>query len=246
MPSTTPTEPTATDQLITSFNAIHRHQAPTDGTANCDFCAGPIEPGDRVATYLSDTDLGGYARPLPGTTVFAHRTYCPTCYRHHIIYPHEGTTEFLFGATYHADGTHTDWLARDSSPPDHGEPWDGETAYTFLLGDIFDQLSLSMALEQFTIGHEDIVDHIRLIGVDLREIFDENGTIVAPPSKRDRLHQRVREQMRELAGHADEPLHERFAREGWPGAFTCPECDAQADYWAGVNHDTSCSSTQCD
>jgi hypothetical protein len=130
-------EPTATAQLISGFNAIHRHQTPTDDTAQCDFCSGPIEPGDRVATYLSDTDLGGYARPLPRTIVYAHRTYCSTCDRHHIIYPHEGTTELLFGATYRADGTHTDWTHRDSSPAAHGEPWDGEAAYSFLFGTSF-------------------------------------------------------------------------------------------------------------
>jgi hypothetical protein len=101
-----------------------------------------------------------------------------------------------------------------------------------------------MALERFTIGHEDIIDHIRLTGVDLREIFDENGTVVASPKKRERLHQRILEQMIDLAGDADGPLYERFDREGRPGAFTCPECDAQADYWAGVDHDPSCSSAR--
>jgi hypothetical protein len=246
MPTNTTTEPTALNQLITSFNASHHHHDPTDAEAVCDFCSGPIKPGDRVATYLSDADLGGYARPLPGTTVYAHRTYCERCDRHHIVYPHEGTTELLFGATYRADGTHTDWLHRDSSPTDHGEPWDGEATYAFLFGDIFRQLSLSMALEQFTIGHEDIVDHLRLTDVDLREIFDENGTIVASPSKRDRLQHRVRTQMGHVAADTEEALHERFAREGRPGAFTCPECDAQSAYWAGIDHDSSCSSRRAD
>jgi hypothetical protein len=244
MSNDTTTEPTAIDHLIAGFNAIHRQQDATDTNAVCDFCSGPIEPGDRVATYLSDTDLGGYARPLPGTTVFAHRTYCSTCDRQHIIYPHEGTTELLFGATYRADGTHTKWIHRDSSPATHGEPWDGEAAYSFLFGDFFRQLSLNMALEQFTIGHEDIADHIRLAGVDLREIFDENGTIVASPTKRERLHQRVYEQLVDLVGHGDEPLSEHFDREGRPGAFTCPECGAQADYWADLAHRDSCSSAQ--
>jgi hypothetical protein len=244
MTNETPDETAAIDQLITGFNIVHRQQPAPD--AQCDFCSTSITPGDRIATYISDVDLSGYASPLPGTTVFAHRTYCPTCDRQHIIYPHEGTTELLFGATYHADGTHTDWIHRDSSPATHGEPWDGETVYTFLFGDIFQQLSFSMALEQFTIGHEDIVDHIRLTDVDLREIFDENGTIVASAKKRNRLQQRVLAQMLDLADHDGEPLYERFAREGRPGAFTCPECGAQADYWAGVDHDGSCSSAQAD
>jgi hypothetical protein len=244
MSNKTTTKSTAIDQLITGFNAVHRQQDSTNNSTICDFCSGPIEPGDRVATYLSDTDLGGYASPLPGTTVFGHRTYCTICDRRHIVYPHEGTTEFLFGATYQANGTHTEWSHRDSSPATHGEPWDGEAACAFLYGDIFQLLALSMALEQLTIGHEDVADMIRLIGVDLREIFDENGTIVASPTKRERLHQRVTEQLLDLATQSHEALHERFEREGRPSAFTCPECSAQADYWAGLSHEDSCSSAQ--
>lgn len=211
---------TAIEQLVAGFNRLHRRHPSINTDPRCDFCSEAIQPGDQVTTYLSDADLGGYARPLLKTNVYAHRTYCQECDRQRIVYPHEGTIEMLFEATYQTDGTHSDWTARDWSPGEHGEPWDGTAVYSMLYGGVFPEFALSMALVRCTIGHEDIVDNIRLAGIDLREIFDENGTLIAPATKREQLQHQVRARLSALTGRTSEGLHEQLKENGRPGAFT--------------------------
>lgn len=228
------------------FNRLHKVGDDEPVDLICDFCSGPIEPGDSVATYVSNAELGGYARPYPGTNLYAHRTYCKGCDRRHIVYPHGGTGELLLGATIQNNGTHANWSLRESSSTGHGEPWDGQYAFEFVFGAIFDGLAAGAALREWTIGHEDVVDLIRLAGVDLREVFDENGTIIAPEAKQQRIQQRVLDYLTGAGLEDHDEAHERLANEGRPGAFTCPECGAEAAFWAGVDHEQACSSASPD
>ncbi|EMA48069.1 MULTISPECIES: hypothetical protein [Halococcus] len=231
----------AIDIFARAFNRMHRiDNPPVEGV--CDFCSGPISAGDRVATYVNEADLGGYAQPYPGTKLYAHRTYCEECNRHHIIYPHEGTSELLLEATVQKDGTHTDWVLRESSPDDHGEPWDGHRAFGFVFGALFDGLAARAALREWTVGHEDVVDMIRLGGIDLREVFDENGAVIAPEEKQQRIQQQVLDHLTGVGLESHDDAFDRLQDEDRPGAFTCPECGAEAAYWAGVEHDPDCSS----
>ena len=224
-----------------AFNRMHRvENPPVDLT--CDFCSGPISAGDRVTTYVSEGELGGYAESYPGTNLYAHRTYCQECDRHHIIYPHKGTSELLLEATVQSDGTHTDWALRDSSSDDHGEPWDGQRAFEFVFGEDIDMIARQLALRQESFGHEDVVDVIRRGGIDLREVFDENGTIIAPKAKQQHIQQQVFNRLLDHGTETDDEAYDRLQDEGRPGAFTCPECSAQADYWDGVDHEPDCSS----
>lgn len=230
--------------FATQFNRVHKTTDDEPVELVCDFCSGPMQPGDRVATYVSNAELGGYARPYPGTNLYAHRTYCEECDRQHIVYPNEETGELLLAATIQTNGTHADWALRESSSVDHGEPWDGQRAFEFIFGEIFDGLAADAALREWTIGHEDVVDMIRLGGVDLREVFDENGTIIAPKAKRQRIQQQVFDHLAAAGLESHDDAFDRLQDEGQPGAFTCPECSAQADYWAGVDHELDCSSAQ--
>jgi hypothetical protein len=232
----------ALNRFTTQFNRIHKIADNESVELVCDFCSGPMEAGDRVATYVSNAELGGYAHPYPGTNLYAHRTYCEECDRQHIVYPNEGTGELLLAATIQTNGTHADWALRESSPDDHGEPWDGKLAFEFIFGEIFDGLATDAALHEWTIGHEDVVDMIRLGGVDLREVFDENGTIIAPEAKQQRIQQQVFDHLAEAGLESHDDAYDRLQDEGRPGAFACPECSAQADYWAGVDHESDCSS----
>jgi hypothetical protein len=149
----------------------------------------------------------------------------------------------LLVATIQTDGTHTDWTLHESSPDDHGEPWDGQRAFEFVFGEIFDSLAAGAALREWTVGHEDVVDMIRLGGVNLREMFDENGTIIAPEAKQQRIQQQVFDHLAGVGLESHDDAYDRLQDEGRPGAFTCPECGAQADYWTGVDHEPGCSST---
>ena len=232
----------ALDHFTTHFNRLHKIGDGEPAEFVCDFCSGPIQPGDRVATYVSEADLGGFARPYPGTKLYAHRTYCEDCDRQHIVYPHKGTSELLLAATVQKDGTHTHWALHESSPDDHGEPWDGQRAFEFVFGAIFEGLAAGAALREWTVGHEDVVDMIRLGGINLREVFDENGPIIAPEAKQQRIQQQVFDHLTEAGLESHDNAYERLQDEGRPGAFTCPECSAQAAYWAGVKHDPDCSS----
>jgi hypothetical protein len=232
----------ALGRFTAAFNRAHRITSGETADLKCDFCSGPMKPGDRVATYVSNGELGGYARPYPGTNLYAHRTYCEECDRQHIIYPHEGTGELLLAATIQDNGTHTDWTLRESSSKGHGEPWEGQQAFEFVFGEIFDGIAAEAALREWTIGHEDITDTIRLIGIDLREVFDENGTIIAPEKKQQRIQQQFLDHIGNVGVEDHEDVHGRLADDGRPSAFTCPECGAQAAYWAGVEHESTCSS----
>lgn len=232
----------ALGRFTTQFNRVHKTGDDEPVELVCDFCSGPMQPGDRVTTYVSNAELGGYARPYPGTNLYAHRTYCEKCNRQHVVYPHEGTGELLLAATVQTNGTHADWALCESSSADHGEPWDGQRAFGFIFGEIFDGLAADAALREWTVSHEDIVDMIRLGGVDLREVFDENGTIIAPEAKRQRIQQQVFDHLTEAGLESHDDAFDRLQDEGRPGAFTCPECGAQAAYWAGVGHEPDCSS----
>jgi hypothetical protein len=230
------------NRFTAAFNQVHQITNGETADLKCDFCSGPMESGDRVATYVSNGELGGYARPYPGTNLYAHRTYCKECDRHHIIYPHKGTGELLLAATIQDGGTHANWALRDSSSEDHGEPWDSKRAFEFVFGEILDGFATNAALLAWTVGHEDVVDMIRLGGVDLREVFDENGTIIAPKTKQRRIQQQVFDHFTGAGLESHDDAYDQLVDEGRPGAFTCPECGAQATYWAGVDHDPACSS----
>jgi hypothetical protein len=232
----------ALDHFTTQFNRLHKITDDQPVALVCDFCSGPIEAGDRVATYVSNGELGGYARPYPGTNLYAHRTYCEECNRQHIVYPNKGTGELLLAATIQEDGTHADWSLRESSSVDHGEPWDGKRAFEFVFGDIFEGLAANAAVLEWTVGHEDVVDLIRLAGVDLREVFDENGTIIAPEAKQERIQQQVLDHLTGAGLENHDDAYDQLVGKGRPGAFTCPECSTQAAYWAGVDHAPTCSS----
>ena len=232
----------ALGRFTTQFNRLHKIADDEPVELVCDFCSGPMEAGDRVATYVSNAELGGYAQPYPGTNLYAHRTYCEECDRHHIVYPNEETGELLLAATIQTNGTHADWSLRESSSADHGEPWDGKHAFEFVFGEIFEGLAANAALLEWTVGHEDVVDMIRLAGIDLREVFDENGTIIAPEAKQQRIKEQVIERFTEMGLEDHDDAYDRLVDEGRPGAFTCPECGAKAAFWAGVEHDQTCSS----
>ena len=75
----------ALDHFTIQFNRLHKISDGESAEFVCDFCSGPMQPGDRVATYVSEADLGGFARPYPGTNLYAHRTYCEECDRQHIV-----------------------------------------------------------------------------------------------------------------------------------------------------------------
>ena len=232
----------ALNRFTTQFNRLHKIADNESVELVCDFCSGPMKAGDRVATYVSNAELGGFARPYPGTNLYAHRTYCEECDRQHIVYPNEGAGELLLAATIQTNGTHADWALRESSSANHGEPWDGKRAFEFIFGEIFDGLAADAALREWTIGHEDVVDMIRLGGINLREVFDENGTIIAPEAKRQRIQQQVFDHLTAAGLESHDDAYDRLQDEGRPGAFACPECSAQADYWAGVDHESDCSS----
>ena len=229
-------------QFAREFNRLHKIADHESAEFICDFCSGPIVAGDRVTTYVSNAELGGYAYPYRGTNLYAHRTYFEECNRRHIVYPNEGTGELLLAATIRENGTHTDWSLRESSSADHGEPWDGKRSFEFVFGEIFEGIAAKAALREWSVGHEDVVDMIRVAGIDLRDVFDENGTIIASEAKQQRIQQQVIDRITGIGSESHDKAYERWQKEGRPGAFTCPECGARATYWAGVDHEPTCSS----
>jgi hypothetical protein len=252
-PSSSDTD-SAFDQLVAGFNEIHRHQAhDRDLSRRCDFCSGEITPDDRVTVYVSDIELGGYIRPIPGTSLYAHRMYCQACDRQHIVYPHEGTSEFLFASTLQPDGTHSHWTVRDTAPASEGEPWTAPEAVELIYGLPLDILGPVAAHDNHSFSHEDLVDTLRSHRIGIREVFDEGGNIVASPTTQDQIREQIHDELATLAGTVEDADdtdefhsigHEQIAAHGRdrPEAFTCPECNATAPTWSQLEHEPSCTS----
>jgi hypothetical protein len=204
--------------------------------------------------YVSDTELGGYIRPIPGTSLYAHRMYCQACDRQHVVYPHEGTAEFLFASTVQPDGTHSHWTVRDTARASVGEPWNAPDAAELIYGLPLDLLGLVAVQDNQSFSHEDLVDTLRSYRIGIREVFDEGGNIVASPTTQEQLRERIHEQLASLAPKIEETDdmktfhatgHEHIADHGRdrPEAFTCPECGATAPTWDQFEHDPACTST---
>lgn len=168
-------------EAVEGSTVDHWHEA--DGLA-CDFCSERIRPNREIKLYLADRVLN------PGVTsdgVALLATYGPCCRRRMILFPHRGTTELLLSATVTPELTIEDVDVLDVSPADDGEPWDPIEVWNEVAPLDFAanaRQAAAMKGHPIMMGPEDVVNSLLKMGVDVREVVDEDGQIVTDPEMR--------------------------------------------------------------
>lgn len=114
------------------------------------------------------------------------------------------------------NGTHIHWTVRDTTPASEGEPWNAPEAVELIYELPLEVLDPVAAHDNHNVSPEDLIYTLRSYRIDIREVFDEGGNIVACPTTwepiRKRIHEQLATQIEEFhaAGHEQIAVHGPF------------------------------------
>lgn len=142
----------------------------------CAICGNDLTRGDVITFYWCDVD---YVSKNHGKSIY--RLYCSDCDREKIQFPANGVTELLAEADYTEDGVIENVSQRDVSLADDGIPWEPEDMFRLFFGEPISNMMPTG--RNVNGGPEDVYDTLARVGIDVKEIVNDNGNMIITKDK---------------------------------------------------------------
>lgn len=181
-----------TERAANALDGLRLEGPEEAGELVCDFCSKHIEDGEAITVYATNID---YTRKPPRGSVYPCRVYCSECDQATLKLPLKQAEEFIIGGDMVREGVPTfeNTITIDHSPRGEGVDWEPTRVFAEFTGQ---NLTEMMRHDQATnFGPEDVIDHLRLGDLDVREHINEDGKITMPKSERVEIRDEVHRKM---------------------------------------------------